>query len=236
MPGNADVRKNTKRKKNVESDKTEAATERQSLDECIETEDETLVKGTEPEQDERVEETIAATNSDESFSEKVESAQDAPLEEGAENGRTRESIEKIIGLKESLIAEVRALYNASFAKSGFGGGVDAVSYDLALYLARSIVRLKTDDERGKLSDEVMARAFSELKDAFIGDGPIKLPLAAKITVALDIHSGGNRTSRLCDTIYEIFKEAASLICEDELRAKELIGDLLSFVVGQGIKT
>lgn len=236
MPGNADVRKNAKRRKNEENDRTETATDRQSLTEGVAGEYESLVKDAESEQDEYVEETVAATNSDERFAEEVESAQDAPIEEGAKNGRTRESIGKIIVMKESLIAEVRALYNASFAKSGFGGGVDAVADDLALYLARSIGRLKTDDESGKLSDEVMARAFSELKDSFIGDKPIKLPLAAKITVALDIHSGGNRTARLCNTIYEIFKEAASLICEDELRAKELIGDLLSFIVGQGIKT
>lgn len=242
MPGNADLLKAARRKKNGECDKPKAAAVREPFKEDVATEDKPFAEEVDIE-DEHAKDGNVATERNESFidqpfAEEVEPMPSAPLEENDDG--EQESIRKIIGLKEGLIAEVRALYNASLAKSGFGGGVDAVADDLAVYIARSIGRLKNDGERedisGKLFAKLMATAFSECKDFYNSGEQIKLPLAAKITVALDIHSGGKRTARLCDTIYEIFKEAASLICGDELRAKELIGDLLSFVVGQGIKT
>lgn len=248
MPGNADLLKATRRKKNGEGDKPKAAVAHEPFKDDGAIEDEPFVEEVDTAQDESVQESsVAAKRCEpfveesfikEPFIEEVEPTPSVPIEEN-DDGK-QEFIRKIIGLKESLIEEVRALYNASLAKSGFGGGVDAVADDLAVYLARSVGRLKTDGERDEISGELfakfMATAFSECKDFYNSGAPIKLPLAAKITVALDIHSGGKRTARLCDTIYEIFKEAASLICGDELRAKELIGDLLSFVVGQGIKT
>lgn len=243
MPGNADLLKAARRKKNGECDKPKAAAH-ESLNEDGATEEEPFIEEVDTARDERAQESDAAADRDEPlveetliegpFIEEVEPTPSAPIEE-SDDGE-QEAIRKIIRLKESLIEEVRALYNASLAKSGFGGGVDAVADDLAVYLARSMGRLKADDESGELFAKLTSTAFSECKDSYYGVEPIKLPLAAKITVALDIHSGGKRTARLCDTIYEIFKEAASLICGDELRAKELIGDLLSFVVGQGIKT
>lgn len=241
MPGNADLLKAARRKKNGECDKPKAAAVREPFKEDVATEDKPFAEEVDIE-DERAQDGNVATESNESFIDQpfAEEVEPMPSAPNAENDDEQESIRKIIGLKEGLIAEVRALYNASLAKSGFGGGVDAVADDLAVYIARSIGRLKNDGESeeasGELFAKLMATAFSECKDFYNSGEQIKLPLAAKITVALDIHSGGKRTARLCDTIYEIFKEATSLICGDELRAKELIGDLLSFVVGQGIKT
>lgn len=115
--------------------------------------------------------------------------------------------------------------------------MQSIIFDFECYLADKIRGLCTDGASRLLCEKLVSSAIlRDAGDRIQENNKNKLPLAVKITVALDIHSGSRHSAKLCGTVYEIFKEAASLISGDELRAKELIGELLSFVVGQGINT
>ena len=61
-----------------------------------------------------------------------------------------------------------------------------------------------------------------------------VPLALKITVALDIHSGSIYSHTLCEKMTRIFEASEAITGITPIQAKELIDGLTAFAAGQGI--
>ena len=129
-----------------------------------------------------------------------------------------------------ILSYVGKLYLGHFAKSGFGGGIDSILADLTEYIAHGAMEL--GKKGNKTMIEKLCKAVFKSKGEEWKGGQ---PLAIKITVALDIR-GKNKnkyTETLCSDILRIYEllKIAGITCA---QAKELIGGLIKFAVGQGI--
>lgn len=129
-----------------------------------------------------------------------------------------------------ILSYVGKLYLGHFAKSGFGGGIDSILADLTEYIAHGAMEL--GKKGNKTMIEKLCKAVFKSKGEEWKGGQ---PLAIKITVALDIR-GKNKnkyTETLCSDILRIY-ELLKIAGITRAQAKELIGGLIKFAVGQGI--
>ena len=129
-----------------------------------------------------------------------------------------------------ILSYVGKLYLGHFAKSGFGGGIDSILADLTEYIAHGVMEL--GKKGNKAITEKLCKAVFKTKGEEWKDGQ---PLAIKITVALDIR-GKNKnkyTETLCSDILRIY-ELLKIAGITRAQAKEMIGGLIKFAVGQGI--
>ena len=129
-----------------------------------------------------------------------------------------------------ILSYVGKLYLGHFAKSGFGGGIDSILADLTEYIAHGAMEL--GKKGNKTITEKLCQAVFKSKGEEWKDGQ---PLAIKITVALDIR-GKNKnkyTETLCSDILRIY-ELLKIAGITRAQAKEMIGGLIKFAVGQGI--
>lgn len=128
----------------------------------------------------------------------------------------------------SMLSYVGKLYIGHFAKSGFGGGIDSVLSDVTEYIAHGLKEL------GKKGDKAIAERLCKTVFRTTGDGwQGGVPLALKITVAMDLHGGSKYTKTLCSDIQRIY-ELAKIAGVTRSQAREMIGGLITFAVGQGI--
>ena len=128
----------------------------------------------------------------------------------------------------SLLSYVGKLYIGHFAKSGYGGGIDAVLSDVTEYIAHGLKVI------GKKNNNALAERLCKTVFRSTGEGwKGGVPLALKITVAMDLHGGSKYTETLCSDIQRIY-ELAKIAGVTRLQAKEMIGGLKTFAAGQGI--
>jgi len=158
----------------------------------------------------------------------------------AESAASRTVMRKSAIVTRGVVREMHKyigdLYSANFAKSGFGGGLRGVIDDIDLYIAAKTIHTARLNGKVKETSEILNMVFGNKIVAAVEEkDDKKIPLAAKITVALDIHSGSFYTRVLCDYIIRISDELSSGLFGDGLQTKELIDGLIAFAVGQGIK-
>lgn len=129
-----------------------------------------------------------------------------------------------------ILSYVGKLYLGHFAKSGFGGGIDSILADLTEYIAHGAMELSKKGNKA-ITEKLCKAVFKSKGEEWKGGQP----LAIKITVALDIR-GKNKnkyTETLCSDILRIY-ELLKIAGITRAQAKELIGGLIKFAVGQGI--
>lgn len=129
-----------------------------------------------------------------------------------------------------ILSYVGKLYLGHFAKSGFGGGIDSILADLTEYIAHGVMELGKKGNKA-MTEKLCKAVFKSKGEEWKGGQP----LAIKITVALDIR-GKNKnkyTETLCSDILRIY-ELLKIAGITRAQAKELIGGLIKFAVGQGI--
>ena len=129
-----------------------------------------------------------------------------------------------------ILSYVGKLYLGHFAKSGFGGGIDSILADLTEYIAHGAMELSKKGNKA-ITEKLCKAVFKSKGEEWKGGQP----LAIKITVALDIR-GKNKnkyTETLCSDILRIY-ELLKIAGITRAQAKEMIGGLIKFAVGQGI--
>lgn len=129
-----------------------------------------------------------------------------------------------------ILSYVGKLYLGHFAKSGFGGGIDSILADLTEYIAHGAMELSKKGNKA-ITEKLCKAVFKTKGEEWKGGQP----LAIKITVALDIR-GKNKnkyTETLCSDILRIY-ELLKIAGITRAQAKEMIGGLIKFAVGQGI--
>lgn len=129
-----------------------------------------------------------------------------------------------------ILSYVGKLYIGHFAKSGFGGGIDSILADLTEYIAHGAMELSKKGNKA-ITEKLCKAVFKSKGEEWKGGQP----LAIKITVALDIR-GKNKnkyTETLCSDILRIY-ELLKIAGITRAQAKEMIGGLIKFAVGQGI--
>lgn len=152
----------------------------------------------------------------------------------AKGNKKERAASKVESAYTDVLSFVGELYLSKFQGSGFGGGIDSVLQNLTDYIvANLIVHGKAENraETIKLCEDCLKTKMSETEAAKKSK---IVPLALKITVALDIHSGSIYSHALCEKMTRIFEESEAITGVTPIQAKELIDGLTAFAAGQGI--